>query len=333
MIGKSGKSLAGEVGLTSHLSHVVCPLCLSGDVATVSMKDRRGAALESCCCCDCGLVFNNPVPGEEELRRFYAEKYRLSYKKTRIPRLKHHVRYAGWVAGQIEANPEIYRRAQSMLDIGSGSGEALALMRGVGCAVQGVEPARDYADYVSRTFGVPVFNGSIDDFASERRFDLIRLNHVLEHMRDPVEKLRLIRGFLAEDGILHVEVPDIRVYFRVKSPGRVFHYGHIYNFAAETLLMTAARAGLREEASFAPTSVYFRKCAPFEIPPDPGLSGELIAMSERNRKGEYRKLANLPFRLAGKLARALSERAAVQRLGTPLKIVEHFSLEVRAALS
>lgn len=279
------------------------------------------------------MVFNNPIPNEKELRHFYGEKYRLSYKKIREPKRKHHVRYAGWVADQIAANPEIYRNARTMLDIGAGSGEALALFSQIGLEAEGIEPTKDYANYVSKTFGVTVFNGSVDDFKSDKTYDLIRLNHVLEHMRDPVEKLGVIRGFLSKNGILHVEVPDIRSYFQGKSPGRVFHYGHIYNFADETLSMTAARAGLREVARFGPTSIYFEQCDPFDIAPNPHLASELMAMNARHLAGGYQRKTASATKLLKKLTKRLSEQAMVKRLGAPTQIIGHFAEKVKASLA
>ena len=298
----------------------------------MSEKDRHGVPLQSCCCLKCGLVFNNPIPDERELREFYGQHYRVSYKKTSEPKHKHHVRYAGSVVKQIAANPEIYNKAKTMLDIGSGSGEALALLSQIGLEVEGIEPTKGYATYVSKTFGVPVFNGFLDDYSSDKTFDLIRLNHVLEHMCKPVEKLITIRKLLSKDGVLHVEVPDIRSYFKAKSPGRVFHYGHIYNYADETLLMTAALAGLHEVARLGPTSIYFKQCEPFEIKANPELGPELMTMNKLHQSGKYRQQNRIVFNMLNKMKNRLNERVIVNRLGSPTLIIEHFAEKVKASL-
>ncbi|MEM8838220.1 MAG: class I SAM-dependent methyltransferase [Pseudomonadota bacterium] len=284
-------------------------------------------------CLNCGLVFNNPIPDEAALKRFYSEDYRRDYKNTEVPKLRHHVRYAKRVTAQIAANPGIYRKAHRILDIGSGSGEALALFSKLGFEAEGVEPTRAYAEYVTQTFGCPVFCGSIDDFSVEEPFDFVRLHHVLEHMRDPVEKLLLISRLMSDTAILHIEVPDFRGYCRSKSPGNVFHYGHIYNFCEETLLMTAARAGFREVARHQPTSIYFAKAEPFETSPDPEAAKALQDLYGEHRAGAFDKgRQSSGVRLFGRVRRVLKEQVEIGRLGSPARIIEHFADQIAPVL-
>jgi len=306
---------------------------MASDAAMLSNKDRNGKALQSCCCKACGLIFNTPLPAEGELRDFYRKRYRLIYKKTSHPKRRHHLRYAGWIADQIAANPHIYKRARTMLDIGSGSGEALAILSKIGLQVEGIEPTSDYAHYVTKTFNVPVFNGSIDDFHSDKTYDLIRLNHVLEHMRDPIEKLGVIRNLLSDDGVLHVEVPDVRAYFRSKSPGRIFHYGHIYNFSHETLVMTAAHAGFNKVGEFGPTSIYFQKCEPFKIVPSLDLAREFIAMNDLHQAGGYRRKTSGIGKGVRRIIAHVKEQIALRRLGSANDIIEHFARRVERLLA
>ncbi|MBM3608771.1 MAG: class I SAM-dependent methyltransferase, partial [Alphaproteobacteria bacterium] len=89
----------------------------------------------------------------------------------------------------------------------------------------------------------------------EGSFDFIRLNHVLEHLNDPVKYLAMIARWLKPGGVFYVEVPDIEAYCRSKSKGGMFHYGHIYNFSPWTLRAAAWLAGLQE---YAPTA---QRCA------------------------------------------------------------------------
>jgi hypothetical protein len=75
---------------------------------------------------------------------------------------------------------------------------------------------------------------------------MIRLSHVLEHMRDPVASLSTLRDWLAPGGVIYIEVPDIERDAANKLRGRLFHYGHIYNFNPVTLRQVAAQARLVE---------------------------------------------------------------------------------------
>lgn len=315
------------------MSGALCPLCETQSGTLLSTKDRHNKALETCCCTACGLVFNNPIPDEAALRAFYRTDYRQDYKNTAQPKLKHHYRYGGRVAEQISSYPEPYRKAQRVLDIGSGSGEFVALMLALGREVQGVEPTESYAAYVTETFGANIFNGSVDDFQAEGRYDLIRLNHVLEHLADPVERLSLIRDLLNEDGVLHVEVPDFRTYCRTKSSGNMFHFGHIFNYDAHTLQSVAARAGLEAIHSSGPTSIYFKACTPFTIPAD----AENAALNQdyytKHMSGTFRGPLSGIGRLVSKLGSARAEKQAVARLKDAKGIIAHYADELKAVLS
>ena len=71
----------------------------------------------------------------------------------------------------------------------------------------------------------------------ERRFDLISLSHVLEHLPDPVAYLaRLRMTLLKPTGRIYVEVPNLLAHTS-------FEPGHLYSFTALTLRRTVEAAG------------------------------------------------------------------------------------------
>jgi SAM-dependent methyltransferase len=152
-----------------------------------------------------------------------------------------------------------------VLDVGAGSGEFLFVAHNLGYEAAGVEPNVDYATFCRDELGLPVRTASIEDLHGDAStYDFIRLNHVLEHLRDPSQALERIAERLSPDGILYVEVPNICAYAASKSKGGIFHYGHISNFSAWTLRAAAGQAGLVEvEETTADmkggTSVFFRK--------------------------------------------------------------------------
>ena len=57
-----------------------------------------------------------------------------------------------------------------------------------------------------------------------RSFAPTRLNHVLEHLNDPVKYLAMVETWLAPGGVLYIEVPNIEEDCRVRSRGNV-HMG------------------------------------------------------------------------------------------------------------
>ena len=213
----------------------------------VSRTDRHGKPLDTVICMQTGIVRNDPVPGDEELARFYSEDYRTSYKGASKPRARQILRNFRRVAAHVAAFGDVLGPAHKVLDVGAGSGEFAFLMTHQGKTVTGIEPNAGYAAYCRDDLDLDVRTAHLaPDLFQPGTFDLIRLNHVLEHLNDPVGYLAMMRTWLAPGGVLYVEVPNIETYAREKSRGNMFHYGHIFNFNPWTLRTAAGLAGLAE---------------------------------------------------------------------------------------
>ncbi|MBN3520928.1 class I SAM-dependent methyltransferase [Algoriphagus lutimaris] len=96
-----------------------------------------------------------------------------------------------------------------LLDFGCGKGQFLAEAKKLGWNGIGIETARDRAVFAVDKYQVEV----IQEFYShgkvtDQPFDLITLNHVLEHLPAPISMVKeLIESNLAETGLLYIEVP------------------------------------------------------------------------------------------------------------------------------
>ncbi|MFC0262411.1 class I SAM-dependent methyltransferase [Fontibacter flavus] len=97
------------------------------------------------------------------------------------------------------------------LDFGSGKGQFLLKAKEAGWQTLGLETAKERADFSREKYGLDVIekyyhSGKI----GEGEFDVISLNHVLEHLPHPIELLQeLTEKNLKPGGILIVEVPNL----------------------------------------------------------------------------------------------------------------------------
>lgn len=100
-------------------------------------------------------------------------------------------------------------KSKRLLDFGSGKGLFLAVAKESGWRGLGIETAKDRADFAREKYRVEVrqefyAGGKIE----EGNFDMITLNHVLEHLPDPLSLLKeLVDSNLSKDGLVYIEVP------------------------------------------------------------------------------------------------------------------------------
>lgn len=97
----------------------------------------------------------------------------------------------------------------SVLDVGCAGGAFPKAASDAGFDVVGVEPSRWLAEQGQERYGIDIRPGTLaeQDFGN-RRFDLVTLWDVIEHLTDPDEVLADIRALLAPGGLLVVNYPD-----------------------------------------------------------------------------------------------------------------------------
>src|SRR2546428_14015400 len=94
------------------------------------------------------------------------------------------------------------------LDVGCGSGAALAVAKALGWRIAGIEMDAAAAA-IARRFTDEVHVGDVLTAPFARaRFDVVTAFHVLEHVPDPVAVARRMLDWLAPGGLLIIEGPN-----------------------------------------------------------------------------------------------------------------------------
>ncbi len=223
---------------------IPCNLCRSSDVEVVGDRDRDGHQLRTTICRRCGLVWSNPRPSEEEIRRYYSREYRLDYKGRATPSLRHIARSGRGALDRSRVLAPYLKRGDRVLDAGAGGGEVVYVLRRLGFDATGLEPDEEYARHAREELGVPVTTGFVQDVSfALRSFDAVTMYHALEHVEDPLAILSRLRSWITDDGLLLIEVPNVEA--RCIAPAHRFHFAHFYNFSRATLEALAQSAGFR----------------------------------------------------------------------------------------
>lgn len=147
-------------------------------------------------CTACTFAFNRPAPGSVDHLAEYANVDDPQYLAQRTSRRLTYGR-------ELDRIEELCR-GRDLLDVGCYAGFFLEQARERGWRVEGVEPSKWAAEYARTTLGLPVFNGPVEAYAgeSDRRFDVVTLWDVVEHLSDPVSVLRRVRDLLQPEGLL-----------------------------------------------------------------------------------------------------------------------------------
>jgi SAM-dependent methyltransferase len=242
-----------DAGLQSQQVSPCCPLCVrdghirhwarAQDVEYYTSRDWYDYYR----CEYCDVLFLHPLPANR-LREIYPANYYsyVSGKRSWInaaKRLSDRNRL-----GQILRR--IHGDTLQVLDVGGGTGGTLDILRQVDKRV-GITEVVDLdegAEAAARAAGHGYVRCRFEDFSGSRRYDLILLLNLIEHVKDPVAVLTKARTLLAPGGRILVKTPnvdsiDARL-FRQRSWGGYHCPRHWTLFTPESFSEAAKTAGL-----------------------------------------------------------------------------------------
>lgn len=239
-----------------------CPLCHSeGTVLYRDLRDRLFGApglwnIRRCPNESCALLWLDPIPAPEDLPLVYVEYFTHKDKPAERGGIVHWLyRCLVTLTGLAQQRAELRlfflrnRPPVRLLEVGCGNGERLLELQRLGWTVEGqeVDPA---AAARARERGLRIHLGEMHTLPlSENDFGAVVMNHVLEHVADPVALLRQCRRVLKAGGYFGAVTPNADSLGRRRfgaawmalDPPR-----HLHLFPASTLQRLAEEAGFRQ---------------------------------------------------------------------------------------
>ena len=141
-----------------------------------------------------------------------------------------------------------------LLDVGCGNGRFLAKMRAAGWQVEGTDFDPAAVKHVREQLGVPAHCGDLESAGFPAgSFDVVVLQHVIEHVETPVDLLRECLRILKPGGQLLLITPNVESwghrrfgpFWRGLEPPR-----HLCLYSKQTLAELARRAGFQVRRAF-----------------------------------------------------------------------------------
>jgi 2-polyprenyl-3-methyl-5-hydroxy-6-metoxy-1,4-benzoquinol methylase len=217
-------------------------------------------------CLNCGVIFLNPPPSSNESEKFYPKKEYYSLNKIKTEKdskkTKTKLRLYGIYFSEknnflrrIIFSPikfiirgTIIKKDIKILDIGCGSGQFLYEMKTLGLDVYGVEPGK-FDEEGNKKYDLNIKKGNIGKIKYPKEyFDIITLNHVLEHINNPNTTLLEIKRIIKKEGTFILGVPNTNsLAFKIfgKNWYQLDIPRHIINYSEKNLKFLLNKSGFK----------------------------------------------------------------------------------------
>ena len=139
----------------------------------------------------------------------------------------------------------------SFLDIGAATGEVVKIANEIGFNAEGVELS-DYAiETAKEKNNIILQKKKINELSSDK-YNIVHMNHVFEHLENPIEEIKNIRKIMKKNGILYIEIPlqfnlvdttkgwhnKIRKFPPCEMTAHSIHHPHFYTKSGIQKLLT-----------------------------------------------------------------------------------------------
>lgn len=218
--------------------HVSCDSCGADNAALLfrAADTNYGFAglFDLVRCRQCGLVYLNPRPDEQEINAYYPDGEYTCFKNLAAPLplgSGHHFVVTSAALGMTPGR---------LCDVGCGAGDFLAAAHASGWQVTGIEPSEHAQGLVAARLPTAALYTTLDAAAfPAASFDAVTMWHVFEHLPSPAATLREIQRILRPGGLVGIAVPNFgSVERRIWGPRWIAIQAptHFYHFERATLL-------------------------------------------------------------------------------------------------
>ncbi|RAJ14140.1 class I SAM-dependent methyltransferase [Arenibacter echinorum] len=156
------------------------------------------------------MLITEPQP--DNLGRYYESEDYISHtdaKKSLVDKMYHTVKGYN-LKSKLSLINSYAGTDKTILDVGAGTGDFLALAKKCGWEASGVEP-NELARLKAKEKGVELLE-DMNSLPAGQKFDVITLWHVLEHLPNLDEQISKLVGLLSDSGTLIVAVPNFKSY-------------------------------------------------------------------------------------------------------------------------
>lgn len=186
---------------------IKCQICSNPETELIqhTYVSLNSSEIDLVRCKQCGLVYLNPQPVDEEIRELYSDDYFIQWYSSEDKGEFSRKYFFNLFAG----NPIMTNSRGNLLDVGCGMGFFLEVARTWNWDVKGVELSPFASAHCREKKNLDVHTGTLDSAGyPDSHFDVITAFDVLEHLKDLHGFLSSVARILKEDGMFIVLVPN-----------------------------------------------------------------------------------------------------------------------------
>jgi len=193
-------------------------------------------------CSQCGHIFQSHTVSYKKLDTHYKKMliYYDNIKKPTLQKITSVKRHLSIIKHEMKTFPKRVLEVSSMNPY-----NLLQFKKNGSKYIEALEPNSRVSMSLKNKFDIKVHNCKIENYNSEKKYDLIILTHVLEHIFDPLKALKTCYKIQKFDQKILVEVPLFEKVENYKVGA--LHLEHLQYFSEATLIETLTKSGYQPE--------------------------------------------------------------------------------------